>query len=164
MKRILLFATCYLLPATCYAVCPVCTVAVAAGLEGARLLGVSDVITGVWAGGLTLLLFFWTVKFMKKRNVLGAPWYILAFAMWYGLLASMYLLPSMKYGANTLWGIDKFMLGAISGTVMLYIAERWNHKLIRGNGGKSLFKFQKVVIPFGSLLLLSAVFACIVYL
>ena len=31
------------------AVCPVCTVAVGAGLEGARLLGVDDVITGIWA-------------------------------------------------------------------------------------------------------------------
>ena len=42
------------------AVCPVCTVAVGAGLEGMRLLGVDDVITGIWAGGLTLSLFFWT--------------------------------------------------------------------------------------------------------
>ncbi|HIU65153.1 MAG TPA: hypothetical protein IAC63_00740, partial [Candidatus Enterousia avicola] len=51
------------------AVCPVCTVAVGAGLEGMRLLGVDDVITGIWAGGLTLSLFFWTAGWLKKHNV-----------------------------------------------------------------------------------------------
>ena len=49
------------------AVCPVCTVAVGAGLEGMRLLGVDDVITGIWAGALTLSLFLWTVSWLKKR-------------------------------------------------------------------------------------------------
>ena len=36
------------------AVCPVCTIAIGAGLEGARMLGVKDVLTGIWAGGLTV--------------------------------------------------------------------------------------------------------------
>ena len=51
------------------AVCPVCTVAVGAGLESARLLGVDDVITGIWAGGLTLSVFFWTAGWLKKHNI-----------------------------------------------------------------------------------------------
>ena len=73
MKKIrhyLLFAVgCLLFAAPAAAVCPVCTVAVGAGLESARLLGVDDVITGIWAGGLTLSLFFWTAGWLKKHNV-----------------------------------------------------------------------------------------------
>ena len=34
-----------------HSVCPVCTIAVGAGLEGARLIGIDDIITGIWAGG-----------------------------------------------------------------------------------------------------------------
>ena len=147
-----------------HAVCPVCTVAVGAGLEGARLLGVDDVITGVWSGGFTLLLFFWTVKFLKRRNVDGALWYVAAFALWVGLIALLYLTPKLTFGANTLWGIDRFMLGAITGAMALYAAERWNHGSIRANGGKSRFKFQKVIVPFGALLTLSALFAAVIYI
>ena len=58
------------------AVCPVCTVAVGAGLEGARLLGVDDVITGIWAGGLTLSLFFWTAGWLKRHGVKNLFWQI----------------------------------------------------------------------------------------
>ena len=58
-----------LIPVVASAVCPVCTVAVGAGLEGARLLGVDDVITGIWAGGLTLSLTLWTISWLKKHGV-----------------------------------------------------------------------------------------------
>ena len=57
--------TAFIVPVA-FAVCPVCTVAVGAGLEGARLLGVDDVITGIWAGGLTLSLFFWTKRLVAN--------------------------------------------------------------------------------------------------
>ena len=79
------------------AVCPVCTVAVGAGLEGMRLLGVDDVITGIWAGGLTLSLFFWTAGWLKKHNVKSAFWQIVVpFVFYYGLLGLVYALPSVE--------------------------------------------------------------------
>ncbi len=74
MKKLLspmlfaLFVLVFVLP-TAMGVCPVCTVAVGAGLEGARLLGVADVITGIWAGGLTLSLVAWTANYMTRRGV-----------------------------------------------------------------------------------------------
>ena len=48
-----------------FAVCPVCTIAIGAGLEGMRMLGVKDVITGIWAGGLTVSLIVWTANYTK---------------------------------------------------------------------------------------------------
>ena len=63
------------------AVCPVCTIAIGAGLEGMRMLGVKDILTGIWAGGLTVSLIGWTANYMKKRGVKNVFWYILNIKM-----------------------------------------------------------------------------------
>lgn len=141
------------------AVCPVCTVAVGAGLEGARLLGVDDVITGIWAGGLTLSLFFWTVGWLKKRGVTNF-WLqiVLPFVLYYGLLGCVYFMPGVTFGANTLWGIDKFMLGVVVGTVAFWLGARWYIRIKRANGGHARFAFQKVVVPLTFLLIATLVF------
>lgn len=144
---------------TAMAVCPVCTVAVGAGLEGARLLGVDDVITGIWAGGLTLSLFFWTAGWLKKRGVKSAFWQILVpFVVFYGLLGLVYAMPGVVFGANTLWGIDKFLLGIIVGTVTFYCGARWYIKIKRENGGHAKFAFQKVVVPLSFLMIATVIF------
>lgn len=147
------------------AVCPVCTVAVGAGLEGARLLGVDDVITGIWSGGLILSLFFWTAGWLKKKGVKNIWWQIIApFIFYYVLLACVYFLPSVQFGANTLWGIDKFMLGTVVGTFAFYFGARWYVKIKRENGGHAKFAFQKVVVPLSFLLIATAIFAAIIYI
>lgn len=141
------------------AVCPVCTVAVGAGLEGMRLLGVDDVITGIWAGGLTLSLFFWTAGWLKKRGVTSVFWQIVVpFVVYYGLLAAIYALPGVEFGAATLWGIDKFLLGIVVGTVAFYLGARWYVKIKRDNGGHAKFAFQKVVVPLSMLVVVTVVF------
>ena len=151
--------------AAAHAVCPVCTVAVGAGLEGARLLGVDDVITGIWAGGLTLSLFFWTAGWLKKRGVTNF-WaqVVLPFVGYYALLGAVYFMPGVTFGQSRLWGIDRFLLGTIVGTVAFYLGARWYVKLKRENGGRAKFPFQKVVVPLSFLMLATAVFAAIIYL
>lgn len=151
-------ATILILPVA-QAVCPVCTVAVGAGLEGMRLLGVDDVITGIWAGGLSLSLFFWTAGWLKKHNVKSAFWQIVVpFVFYYGLLALVYALPSVRFGVNTLWGIDKFLLGIVVGTIAFYLGARWYVKIKRENGGHAKFAFQKVVVPLSFLIIATVVF------
>lgn len=164
MKKSLLsvfagFAGIFACSSAAMAVCPVCTVAVGAGLEGARLLGVDDVITGIWAGGLTLSLFFWTVGWLKKRGVSSVWWLIVApLVLYYGLLAAVYLMPGVTFGAQTLWGIDKFLLGVVVGTVAFYLGARWYVKIKRDNGGHARFPFQKVVVPLSFLMVATVVF------
>lgn len=141
------------------AVCPVCTVAVGAGLEGARLLGVDDVITGIWAGGLTLSLFLWTASWLKKRGVNSVFWQLVVpFVAYYALLGMVYLMPDVQFGAHTLWGIDKFLLGVIVGTVCFWAGARWYVSIKRRNGGHAQFAFQKVVVPISFLLIATLVF------
>ena len=72
------------------AVCPVCTIAIGAGLEGARMLGVKDVLTGIWAGGLTVSLIGWTANYMRKKNITNPIWYVLNAVVYVALLASVY--------------------------------------------------------------------------
>ncbi|MDL2295417.1 hypothetical protein LJC18_01210 [Lachnospiraceae bacterium OttesenSCG-928-E19] len=163
MKILMLALPAIIAGGAAHAVCPVCTIAVGAGLEGARMLGVDDIITGIWAGGLTLSLFFWTASWLKKRGVNSAFWQIIVpFVMYYALLGCVYLLPDIKFGACTLWGIDKLLLGIIVGTIVFWAGAILHSKLKQRNGGRVYFKFQKVIIPILCLLIASGVFAIII--
>lgn len=149
-----------------HAVCPVCTVAIGAGLEGARLLGVDDVITGIWAGGLTLSMFFWTAGWLKnKRGVCNFFWYaFIPFVLYFGFLGGIYLLPGINYGENTLWGMDKLLLGIIIGTIVFHYGAKFNLKLKAKNNNKVYFAFQKVIVPILFLVAITGVFAAILYI
>ena len=148
------------------AVCPVCTVAVGAGLEGARLLGVEDVITGVWAGGLTLSIAAWTANWMHKHGVKRLLWYVLNFVLYYMLLMGVYFVPGehpiVKFNEKCMWGIDQFLLGVITGTVVFFAMQKWYQKIKAQNGGHAKYPFQKVVMPFCGLLIVTLVFWAII--
>lgn len=167
MIKILLSAfICSIVFGDALAVCPVCTVAVGAGLEGARLLGVEDVITGIWAGGLTLSIAAWTANWMKKRGVKSAFWYVLNFVVYYALLAGVYFVPMdnpiVKFNDNCIWGIDQFLLGAVSGTIVFWVMQKWYQHIKANNGGHAQFPFQKVVMPFGGLMIITLIFWAII--
>lgn len=44
------------------AVCPVCTVAVGAGVGFSRYLGIDDTIAGLWIGALIVSVSMWTIN------------------------------------------------------------------------------------------------------
>ena len=98
MKRLLcVFGILVLFSSIAEAVCPVCTIAIGAGLEGMRVLGVKDVLTGIWAGGLTVSLIGWTANYMRKHNVKNPIWYLLNAIIYISLLAQTQLIVSI-YG------------------------------------------------------------------
>ena len=161
-KYMLCTLVCALVIGDALAVCPVCTVAVGAGLEGARLLGVEDVITGIWAGGLTLSIAAWTANWLHKHNVKNVFWYVLNFVAYYALLAGVYFVPTgnpiVKFNDNCIWGIDQFLLGAVVGTVVFFGMQKWYQKIKAANGGHAKYPFQKVVMPFTGLLIATLIF------
>ncbi len=148
------------------AVCPVCTVAVGAGLEGARLLGVEDVITGIWAGGLTLSIAAWTANWLRRMGVQNVLVYLANYAAYYALLAGVYFVPIgnpiVKFNENCMWGIDQFLLGAIVGTVVFFGMQKWYQRIKIANGGHAKYPFQKVVMPFTGLLIATVIFWAII--
>ncbi len=149
-----------------YAVCPVCTIAIGAGLEGMRMLGVKDVITGIWAGGLTISLIGWTANYMRRHNVKGWFWYLLNVMVYVALLAGVYFVPRanpiVKWWENCMWGMDQFLLGSLVGAITFILMEIWYMRIKRNNGGHALFPFQKVVMPFGGLVVMTLVFWLII--
>ncbi len=143
-------ALCAIIPTAGFsAVCPVCVVGVGAGLAFADALGVDYSIIGLWSGGLMLALTFWTAGWLKKRGVDNIWLYlVLPFVLYYGMLYSVYAFPDViVYGAQSMFGIDKLLLGSIIGTIVFYFGERHYSKISKANGGKSQYPFQKVLLP-----------------
>jgi hypothetical protein len=59
---------------------------------------------------------------------------------------------------NTIWGMDKLVLGIILGSIFFLLAVYLNNFLKKKNNGKVYFPFQKVVIPVITLAILSVIF------
>lgn len=150
------------------AVCPVCTIAIGAGLEGMRVLGVKDVLTGIWAGGLTVSLIGWTAGYMRKHNVKNSFWYLLNALVYISLLAALYFFPVnnpvVKWWENCMWRMDQFLLGVLVGSVTFILMELWYAHIKKNNGGHTPFPFLKVIMPFCGLLLMTGVFWMIIKL
>lgn len=151
-----------------WAVCPVCTIAIGAGLESMRILGVKDILTGIWAGGLTISLIGWTANYMRKHNIKNPFWYVLNALVYIALVAAVYFVPVdnpiVKWWENCMWGMDQFLLGLLVGSVTFIVMELWYAHIKKNNGGHAQFPFQKVVMPFSGLLIMTGIFWAIIKL
>ena len=166
MNKLLSFLSWFVVTGILYgtanAFCPVCTVAVGAGLEGARVFGVSDVITGLWAGGLMLSLAAWTENYMRAHGITNRFLILLNYIVYYGILALIYVLPAghptLIFNAVKMWGVDQFLLGVIVGSIVFLLAGKWYERIKANNGGHAWFPFQKVVWPLGAMLIVTLIF------
>jgi len=163
------FLTGLLFSKAVYAVaCPVCTVAVVTGTFFAREYGIDDTITGLWIGAVTLIACQWTIIWieglLKKKNkklkpvakkVLEFFTYVLFYAFVIWPLHSMEVVGITN---NQIFGMDKILFGIIFGTLIFFVAEKWHEEIKTNNNNKVLFPFQRVVIPVGSLVVLSVIF------
>lgn len=144
------------------AVCPVCVVAVGAGLGLSRYLGIDDTITGLWIGGLTMAMVMWTINWAKpkiKKPKLRPIWSTVIVLSYYALIAWPLTTQNfIGHPLNTLWGIDKILLGVGLGSLIFLGMSQFYLYLKKENGGHAHFPFQKVVMPFGTLALTSLIF------
>lgn len=143
-----------------FAVCPLCTLAVGTGLGLMHYFGIDDVIAGIWVGAFIFSMASWiqTGKLNKKG---WTKWWQrgLTFAVFYGVILSILsLLPITQFGANTLWGVDRLLLGVVIGSLGLG-GSYWMYLVIKKrNNDKPWFPFQKVVMPVAAVILLSIIF------
>jgi hypothetical protein len=146
------------------AVCPVCTVAVVGGIELSRYLGVDDSITGLWVGGLTVSLIFWTIDWFNKKNIRFKGRKILTTIGYYILVVlPLYFLKIIhlhipRYETFCGCGIDKMSVGIASGSVAFLIGALVYEYLKKKNNGRAHFPFEKVVFPIAPLIILSIIF------
>ena len=143
--------------------CPVCTVTVIAGLSLSRLLGIDDLVTSLWIGAFILSFSFVTINWIHKKWPkwkfgMSTYWkWIVIVAMYLFVLIPLKLSHTIGIYHNTLWGIDKIILGIIIGSVVFLIGV-WADKYQRRKFSKIFFPFQKVIFPVACLLITSLVF------
>jgi hypothetical protein len=140
------------------AVCPLCTVAVGTGVGLSRYLGIDDVITGLWLGGLILSSSLWLIDWLDKKKIKFFARNQLTIASFYLIvLLPLYFSGIIGQKGNTLFGIDKLLLGTFLGAILFansVLAEKYLRKL---NNNKVLFPYQKVVIPVVFLIISSII-------
>lgn len=138
----------FLFPTSAHAVCPVCTVAVAGGLGISRWLGIDDAVTGIWIGGLILSSGLWLSDWIDKKG-----WKIPQKELVSVVIFFLFVIPPLYWAKmiglpdNTLWGVDKVVLGTVIGSV-LFMCGVWIDKWLRTtNEGKVYVYYQKVIAP-----------------
>ena len=167
MRRILAFllvAGAYLLtPSNALAVCPVCTVAVGAGLGLSRYFGIDDSVTGIWVGGLIVSVSFWTVDWATKRDFKWLRRFnekrktFLSLVFWTLLTyPPLYWAGMIGHPFNAILGVDKLIFGSILGAIAFSTGVCADKK-VRKIRGKQFFTYQKVVFPVLSLSIFSLV-------
>jgi len=146
------------------AVCPVCTVAVGAGLGFSRYYHIDDMITSLWMGGLVISTIYWIINWLAKRKIKSQNATSITFIIMYALVfIPLWIGDTIGVKYNTLWGIDKVLLGITLGSIAFYIGMKANDGLKKKNGGKVYIPFQRVVMPVLALWLTSLIFYFIIY-
>jgi hypothetical protein len=141
-----------------HAVCPVCTVAVGAGVGFSQWLGIDDSISGLWIGGLVMSMGFWTSSWLasKGKNIKYRD--AVSVASMYALVFLPLLFTDLIGAAgNTIAGVDKIIFGTVLGSVLFYVTIPLNNFLKAKNGGKVYIPYQKVLLPVTFLLVSSLV-------
>ena len=139
-------------------VCPVCVVAVGAGLGLSRWLGIDDAVSSVWIGAFMIAIISWTLSFMKKKKwdftddgiVITLAYIVLTYI-------PLYYAGIIGHPFNKIWGLDKIIFGSTVGATVLFLAHWLHLYLKKKNNGKSFFPYQRVVVPVLALLLISLI-------
>lgn len=143
------------------AVCPICTIAVGAGIGLSRWLGIDDSITGLWIGGLTVSMITWTLSWFDKKNI-RFKWKTFATVAGYYLLmiVPLYFMGMLANPVNAIYStwLDKLLVGIIVGSFGFWFGAEGYYSMKEKNDGHAYFPFQKVVMPVSPLILMSLIF------
>lgn len=137
-------------------VCPVCTIAIGAGVGLFRAWGIDDVITGLWIGALIISSIAWMIDYLNRKNIHFLFRKILVTVIFYALfIIPLYYMGIMGLPENKLFGFDKIGIGVVIGTIIFIIAMFSDLALKKLNEGKVVVYYQRVFIPLIYLLLAS---------
>lgn len=141
------------------AVCPICTLAVGAGIGLSRWLGIDDTITGSWIGALLVSVSLWTIDWVSKKSWKFRGYKIAIFSFYLILIVGpLFWKDIFWHPLNKLWGVDKLILGMVSGMIFFSGGVFLNEFLKKKNEGKVFFPFQKIVLNLALLIILSGIF------
>ena len=147
------------LPNQVFAFCPVCTVAVGAGVGFSRWLKIDDVITGLWIGAFILSSALWTINWLKNKKWTFTGDRFVVFIVFYAsIIIPLHYTNILGHPFNKIFGLDKLIFGLIIGSIVFLFSIMLYEYLKKINKGKSYFKFQKIATPIVLLLIASGIF------
>lgn len=144
-------------------VCPLCTVAVAAGVGVLESYGVDKIIIGLWFGALIVSSIAWMIDWMNRKNIHFLFRKILIILSFYAIfIIPLYYLKAggtvvMGSGIGEVLGIDRLLFGVILGTIIFISAIFANNYLKKINDGKVMIFWQKVIVPVVFLIISSII-------
>ena len=154
-----IFIMSFLFALPAMAVCPVCTVAVCVGLGLSRWLGIDDLISGVWVGGLIVSLIIWSLGWLNKKQIkFKLSWLVVSVIFYCITIIPLYFSGIMGHHLNKFYGIDRLLFGIIFGSLAFLLSFWLNNFLKKINQGKVFFPFQKVALPILFLSIASLIF------
>ncbi|MBR1825965.1 MAG: hypothetical protein IJ770_05200 [Alphaproteobacteria bacterium] len=151
---ILVFGLIYALPAYANPACAVCTVAVAAGLEIARKLGVDDGVIAIWAGALLTLIGYWTILWFDKKGWQFKGRNAILMLLSFSMIFAVYW-KDLVYTPKPIliFYLDPFLFCGIVGALLLIYSSVFYQWMKKKNGGHAHFPFEKVVLPVVALII-----------
>jgi len=139
-------------------VCPVCTVAVAAGIGILEKWGVNNIIIGIWFGALIVSSIAWMIDWMNRKNIHFLFRKILVIVSFYLIFIwPLYIWKIMGLPQNQIFGMDKILFGVIIGSAIFILAIISDWYLRKINENKIVIKYQKVLIPLIFLVIASII-------
>jgi hypothetical protein len=142
-----------------FAQCPVCIVTVGGGMILAEKLGIDSLLINIWIGGLNTVIAYWLASKFKNR-ILQNP--VILSLILYGLTIFYFSFTNQIGENDTVFGIDKIVLGETLGLIAVIIGNFINIYTKRKNHNKVLFYYQKVVFPV-SLLILTTIVSKLIF-
>jgi hypothetical protein len=161
---VLIIGSSLLLAKQVLAVCPICTIAVGAGVGLSRWLGIDDTITGLWVGGLIVSMITWTESWLEKKNIhFKGRVFVNILAYYILIVIPLYYSGIMGHPQNQLFcfgdfNIDKLLFGIITGSLAFWFGAEWYFYLKEKNNNHAYFPFQKVIMPILPLIILSVIY------
>ena len=133
--------------------------AVAGGLGISRWIGIDDSVMGIWIGGLILSSGFWMADWASKKSWrIPYPKILSILLMVLFVVPPLYMAKMIGLPGNTLWSIDKILLGTIVGSGLFYAGMRLDLWLRTTNENKVYIYYQKVIAPVFFLTIGSVIF------
>ena len=162
MKNILFLLSLLLIPVKSFAnpACIVCTVAIGASLSIARKLGISDSIVGLWAGALLTLLGYWTILFFDKKNWNFKFRNTLLMILSISMIFAIYI-NEVKYTTKIILYflyLDPILFSTFIGSLIFVYSQKLYQYMKAKNNNHAHFPFEKVVLPFLFLSIVSLFF------
>ncbi len=155
----ILLAIILFIPQLTKATCPVCTVAIASGLGLCRYIGIDDVVSGLWVGGLLLsLAMSVNTALVKRKKSFKFSTAVLLVATYLMIFVPLQLTGVIGHNFNRIIGMDRLIFGSIAGTILVILSALASDGLKKANKNKVYFPYQKVVVPVVVLAIFSFIF------